>query len=90
MTFRLDKPVVGIALPVSSALLMNLDLCGHNEALNPLGPNRCSTNADCEGARTCSSFGWCMGSTYCIPLSNGPTGEKEAFGINNTGTIDIK
>ena len=46
-------------LAPSSALLMNLDLCGHNEALNPLGPNRCNSNADCEGARTCSQWGWC-------------------------------
>ena len=72
---------------------MNLDLCGLDEALNPMGPNRCTSNAWCEGARTCSPWGWCEGTTYCAPIKAGTddiwNGEKEAFGINNTGTINV-
>ena len=45
--------------PVAKVALMNLDICGVNEANNPLGPNRCSNNSQCEGARTCSMYGWC-------------------------------
>ncbi|MCP3098506.1 hypothetical protein LZ198_06395 [Myxococcus sp. K15C18031901] len=33
----------------------------HDEARNPRGPNRCSNSCDCDGMRTCSSFGWCQG-----------------------------
>lgn len=33
----------------------------HNEAKNRLGPNRCKTHCDCDGARTCSPHGWCQG-----------------------------
>ena len=33
----------------------------YNEAITKLGPNKCSTNSDCDGARTCSPHGWCQG-----------------------------
>ena len=32
-----------------------------NEALNPLGRNRCNSNSQCDGFRTCSDYGWCGG-----------------------------
>lgn len=35
----------------------------HDEATNPRGPNQCSSHAECDGARTCSSAGWCQGTS---------------------------
>ena len=32
-----------------------------DEATNPLGPNQCSDDCECDGARDCSDFGWCEG-----------------------------
>ena len=32
-----------------------------NEALNVNGPNRCTVDSQCDGFRTCSSYGWCHG-----------------------------
>ena len=34
--------------------------CKLDEDLNSLGPNRCSTDDECEGTRTCSAAGWCQ------------------------------
>ena len=42
-----------------------LNLCGINEATNPLGPNRCTSSSQCDGARTCSQWGWCEGVSGC-------------------------
>ncbi|MBU8895354.1 hypothetical protein KRR26_07045 [Corallococcus sp. M34] len=33
----------------------------HDEGTNPGGANRCSNACQCDGMRTCSSFGWCQG-----------------------------
>lgn len=38
--------IVEMAAPTS--------LCGHDEALNALGPNKCKEHGECDGARTCS------------------------------------
>jgi hypothetical protein len=32
-----------------------------DEARNPGGANRCQTDRQCDGARTCSQWGWCQG-----------------------------
>ncbi|MEM7156162.1 MAG: hypothetical protein AAF799_25135 [Myxococcota bacterium] len=32
-----------------------------DEATNPLGPNQCNDDCECDGARDCSPFGWCEG-----------------------------
>ena len=32
-----------------------------NEAHNPLGSNRCTSNSQCDGFRTCSIYRWCQG-----------------------------
>ena len=39
--------------------------CGHNEAANDLGENRCDEDRDCNGFRTCSTSGWCQGESGC-------------------------
>lgn len=46
---------VGAALAGDSA-----SYC-HDEAQNAKGPAQCSSNADCDGLRTCSGAGWCQG-----------------------------
>lgn len=33
----------------------------HDESQNTRGSNQCSSNADCDGLRTCSGAGWCQG-----------------------------
>lgn len=35
----------------------------HDEAKNANGPNRCQTDMDCDGLRTCSAYGWCQGTS---------------------------
>jgi len=40
-----------------------------NEGITPLGPNRCKTSCECDGARTCSKSGFCEGTaraTGCV------------------------
>ena len=45
-----------------------------NEARNQRGPNRCTNNNECDGARTCSSAGWCQGTARTPnPGPKGPT-----------------
>ena len=39
--------------------------CEYDEALNALGPNRCSSSLECGGARYCSDWGWCHGNSGC-------------------------
>ena len=39
--------------------------CELNEAYNALGPNQCSTDAECAGERICSTAGWCSGESRC-------------------------
>ena len=39
--------------------------CGHNEAVNDMGPNKCVEDSECNGFRTCSSSGWCQGESFC-------------------------
>ena len=48
---KVDKP---IETPVKNA---NYEW---DEAKNPKGPNRCSSDMECYGLRTCSPFGWCQ------------------------------
>ncbi|AEI64931.1 RICIN domain-containing protein [Corallococcus macrosporus] len=38
-----------------------------DESRNRPGPNRCQTSAQCDGARTCSSSGWCQGEARPTP-----------------------
>ena len=38
-----------------------------NEKLNAEGPNRCKYNSECDGRRTCSSYGWCTGNSGLPP-----------------------
>jgi hypothetical protein len=32
-----------------------------DEAKNALGSNKCLCDAECDGMRTCSPYGWCQG-----------------------------
>ena len=41
--------------------------CTLDESANDLGPNRCSAHSECSGARTCSPWGWCQGTSGCDP-----------------------
>lgn len=67
-----------------------------NEATNPLGPNKCSTNEQCDGARTCSQANFCQGTartpnpgpkgpTYCWNEANNPDGPNKC---SNNGQCD--
>ena len=49
----------------SDKLLVLEASCNYDEAQNPLGPNRCTSDAECAGARTCSDFAWCEGDSEC-------------------------
>ncbi|WP_442941767.1 hypothetical protein [Nostoc sp.] len=64
-----------------------------NEANNPGGPNRCSNNQQCDGARTCSSSGFCQGTarepnpgpkgpTYCWDEATNPGGSNRCSNDN--------
>ena len=35
--------------------------CTLDESKNVEGPNRCSMDTECAGARDCSEWGWCEG-----------------------------
>jgi hypothetical protein len=35
----------------------------HDEAKNKPGPNRCTSDNDCDGKRTCSGAHWCQGTS---------------------------
>jgi len=48
-----------------SASSGDINRCGHNEAFNALGSNRCSNHYECDGRRRCSSSGWCSGNSGC-------------------------
>ncbi|NVJ21292.1 RICIN domain-containing protein [Myxococcus sp. AM011] len=39
----------------------------HDESRNRPGPNRCQNDSHCDGARTCSSAGWCQGESRPTP-----------------------
>jgi len=63
----------------------------HDEAKNAKGSNKCSTNTDCDGARTCSQFGWCQGTartpnpgpkgvTYCHDEAKNAKGPNRCSG----------
>jgi hypothetical protein len=43
-----------------------------NEAINAAGPNRCTSNNDCDGARTCSPAGFCQGTSRATPIACTP------------------
>ena len=47
----------------SNFALMNLQLEHINEKLNAEGPSRCTYDSECDGNRSCSSNGWCEGSS---------------------------
>lgn len=54
----------------------------HDETKNILGPHRCETHADCDGARMCSAFGWCHGSAR---EGDDPSMKKYTHGSNESG-----
>ncbi|MGH8610984.1 MAG: hypothetical protein ACREYF_02775 [Gammaproteobacteria bacterium] len=64
-----------------------------DEAKNKAGPNRCTTNQDCDGARTCSGAGWCQGTSrkpdpgakgpnYCWDEAKNPRGPNQCSNNN--------
>jgi len=44
--------------PINSACLID-------EAQNTMGKNRCTSDNECAGQRTCSYAGWCHGESFC-------------------------
>lgn len=38
-----------------------VDSYTRDESVNPMGPSRCSSDCDCDGARSCSSSNFCQG-----------------------------
>lgn len=47
-----------------SASSGDINRCGHNEAFNARGANRCSNHYECDGRRRCGG-GWCGGHSGC-------------------------
>ena len=53
--------------------------CAVDESMNAGGPNRCSMNSECRGARTCNDAGWCEGVSNCDPFSYASTASVESL-----------
>ena len=66
-----------------------------NENLNAKGPNRCSFDSECDGARTCSAYGNCQGSSG-LPFHTQTLAEeaknRDGTLISNgsAGTVNIR
>lgn len=57
----------GLAAPAMKmpSLVPNKPGCDVDESQNPMGPNRCSSDDQCHGDRTCSPSNWCQGNSNC-------------------------
>jgi hypothetical protein len=88
---KLASLTCGIVLALTLSLAPTVAQAGSgptfcwNEANNPGGPNRCTNNSQCDGARTCSQSGYCQGTarqpnpgpkgpSYCWNEANNPGG----------------
>jgi len=69
---KLIAATVLFALMSGSAFAGSGPTYCRDEADNKLGPNKCATNADCDGARTCSSSGFCQGTSRDAKPAKGP------------------
>jgi len=53
------------ALQLANVEAFGSDNCTHDERKNTNGPHKCMSSADCTGARYCSRWRWCHGTTQC-------------------------
>lgn len=64
-----------------------------DEAKNPLGPNKCKTDKECDGLRTCSPHGWCQGTARPVAITPAPV-PPAWFSVkavdNNGGCIEVR
>jgi hypothetical protein len=58
----------------------------HDESKNPGGPNRCQSDMDCDGNRTCSSSNWCQGEAR--PTSSSQS--VQASGVSNSTSFNLE
>jgi len=56
------------------------DNCTHNERKNSRGPHKCWSSGECTGARACSRWGWCHGTTQC-PKPKDPPKPKATYAL---------
>ena len=60
-----DFLVLAIGAVPEVSLAEITDMCLIDESSNYLGSNQCSIDTECNGDRTCSSSGWCLGISGC-------------------------
>ena len=89
--------IIGLALLVALFCVIPLPIQAgsgpsyfHDESKNPYGPNRCTVDTECDGARTCSVAGWCQGTAR---PPNGPKGRNyywnEANNLGGSGRCTV-
>lgn len=58
----------------------------HDESKNVGGSNRCQTDMDCDGNRTCSPFKWCQGEARPISSSH----SAQTSGVLNPTSFNLE
>lgn len=64
---RFGAALAALLLPLSMAQAGTSPEYRRDESRNEGGPNRCRSDAQCDGLRTCSPAGWCQGEARPAP-----------------------